>query len=130
MLNTIDSRRLGRINYRRDPELIMQTTKPPRLQTISRRFLFQGGALAAGTLLVPGARHSLLAGQAAPTDLAPLNRFPRMVQEYMVGQVRALYGERLERLAGLKNRQEAEDPVADSDGLCQEARREVSVQAR
>ena len=47
------------------------------------------------------------------TDLAPLNRFPRMVQEYFVERVRAVERAANERRAQIKTREDAERYIAD-----------------
>ncbi len=48
---------------------------------------------------------------AAQEELAPLNRFPRMMQEWLVDQVRAAEARGDERRAALKTRADAEDYV-------------------
>ena len=50
---------------------------------------------------------------AAEEKLQPLNRFPRMVQEFYVNRVREVHRRRLERLAALKSHSEAEAYVRD-----------------
>jgi cephalosporin-C deacetylase-like acetyl esterase len=70
------------------------------------------------TLSVAGAAAALdwhvpaVAAQAAPAAGTPsfpaLNRFPRMVQEFYVAREHALHQQRLERLAALKTRGDAE----------------------
>lgn len=48
----------------------------------------------------------------SPPPMPPLNRFPRMVQEYFVARVRRAEAARLERFEGLKTRADAEAHVA------------------
>ncbi len=67
-------------------------------------------------------RRTFLAGAAAPALLPlqlsaqqsfePLNRFPRMVQEWFVDRLRAAQAERIERLDALRTRADAEAYVA------------------
>ncbi len=71
----------------------------------SRRDLVRLGGLATAGFALPR-----IAGawQQSPEQLSPLNRFPRMVQEYYVDRVRAIYHDRLERLAALRTKADAE----------------------
>src|SRR5688500_15360391 len=62
--------------------------------------------IAASSFAAPGS------GDAAPPP-APLNRFPRMVQEYFVDQVRAAERAGNDVRAALKTREDAERYVAD-----------------
>jgi dienelactone hydrolase len=72
--------------------------------TLSRRELFAvASALACGSRL----------SAAEPPPLAPLNRFPRMVQEWFVTQVRAAERAGNEARAAMKTRADAERYVAD-----------------
>jgi dienelactone hydrolase/pimeloyl-ACP methyl ester carboxylesterase len=64
--------------------------------------------LALALLDAPAARAG---GAEAPGPLPPLNRFPRMVQEYFVGRVRAAEQAGNEARAALRTRAEAEDYV-------------------
>ncbi len=78
---------------------------------LSRRGLFHSVPfLSAGLTL--GAQTPGIAAQTAQAagkdGLKPLNRFPRMVQEYFVHRVRHLSHRRLERLAALQTRADAE----------------------
>jgi dienelactone hydrolase len=84
---------------------------------VSRRTLLRWAAFSAaagqvtlGDTLSPGGRSAALAQQAKAGrgELAPLNRFPRMVQEWFVAQVRQAEDKIKERLAGLKTKQDAE----------------------
>jgi dienelactone hydrolase/pimeloyl-ACP methyl ester carboxylesterase len=51
------------------------------------------------------------AAEKAPAALVPLNRFPRMVQEYFVARVRSVEQESLAAKQALSNKTEAEDYV-------------------
>ena len=72
---------------------------------------------------MPFDRRTFLAGLSAPALLPfqlsaqesfqPLNRFPRMVQEWFVDRLREAHARRLERLAELRTRADAEAYVAD-----------------
>jgi dienelactone hydrolase len=81
---------------------------------VTRRDLLRtsGGALV-GLVLA----ESLLAGRArtwageAPEELAPLNRFPRMMQEYLVRRVRRAEALANKARAALKTKADAEDYV-------------------
>ncbi len=53
------------------------------------------------------------ADEPAAPAIAPLNRFPRMVQEYFVRRVRAIERESLTRLDSLQTRADAENYVQD-----------------
>ncbi|NLH73119.1 MAG: prolyl oligopeptidase family serine peptidase [Verrucomicrobia bacterium] len=59
----------------------------------------------------PGSTANVPGSIAAPT--APLNRFPRMVQEYFVGRVRAITTASRRRLESLQTKAEAEAYVAE-----------------
>jgi dienelactone hydrolase len=76
--------------------------------SLSRRHLLQftAGALAAGPL---GA--SLTRSAFSQDDRAPLNRYPRMVHEYMVEQVRESRRRNLEMLDRLQTKEDAEKYV-------------------
>lgn len=76
--------------------------------TFSRRELFA----ACGVALASADSGSRVTGADAP-PLAPLNRFPRMVQEWFVTQVRAAERVGNEARAALKTRADAERYVAD-----------------
>jgi cephalosporin-C deacetylase-like acetyl esterase len=84
--------------------------------SLSRRRMLQ--ALSAGGLgmVLPGRLPAYATQQPAGSSdthpFAPLNRFPRMVQEYFVGRENAVHQERLKRLAALSNRADAEAYVA------------------
>jgi len=81
---------------------------------LSRRELFlASGILPGGTLLRPSTA-------LADAPLAPLNRFPRMVQEYFVERVRAVDRANRRAIAALKTKADAEAYVAD-------VRKQISV---
>jgi dienelactone hydrolase len=71
---------------------------------------WHGPAHATQTALAPGA-----------PPLTPLNRFPRMVQEFFVERENALHQQRLERLAALKTKDDAEAYVRGIRGKIREA---------
>jgi dienelactone hydrolase len=73
---------------------------------ISRRTLLRWAAMSS----VAGASPAAWAQEAktARGELAPLNRFSRMVQEWFVDQVRAAEEKIKQRLAGLKTKEDAE----------------------
>src|SRR5262245_30830094 len=100
---------VGRSTTPRDP--LMRPLPQPRL---SRRQCLQVAASGALALALP-ARAASQAKQppAAPT---PLNRFPRMVQEWYVEQVRAATQIGLDAQAKLKTKADAEAYVRDVRG--------------
>jgi dienelactone hydrolase len=71
-----------------------------------------GAGVALDWRVLASAGHAPSAGQAASTaggtPLEPLNRFPRMVQEYFVARENALHEQRLAKLAALSTRADAE----------------------
>lgn len=75
----------------------------------SRRELLQATGLGLLGVTLPGVgtAHEPVAVQ-APPDLKPLNRFPRMVQEYFVAQVRAAEQVGTQARAALKTKADAE----------------------
>ena len=77
---------------------------------ISRRALFHTMSAGAGAALarpLPG--QAMQPARPAPgSPLAPLNRFPRMVQEFFVARENELHQRRLKTLAALTTRAEAE----------------------
>ena len=79
--------------------------------TLSRRDWFRAAGVATATFTLP---HQELLGQEKPPTaptLAPLNRFPRMVQEWYVEQVRAAEKIGLDAQAALKTKADAEGYV-------------------
>lgn len=83
---------------------------------LSRRALIQRAGLGALGLALPGAAPaaSRKKGSAEPSaPLVPLNRFPRMVQEYFVARVREVEREAEKRRAALRSKSDAEAYVRD-----------------
>jgi len=83
----------------------------------SRRAMLRGISLSVTGLLLPQADH--LPATAAetrendPLPLPPLNRFPRMMQEYFVERVREIEEQADKRRAALKTRADAKSYVRD-----------------
>lgn len=78
-----------------------------------RRMLFTLSLGTAGTAFdwhVPACAAQAASAARTPS-FAPLNRFPRMVQEFFVARENALHRQRLERLAALKTKRDAETYV-------------------
>jgi dienelactone hydrolase/pimeloyl-ACP methyl ester carboxylesterase len=73
---------------------------------VSRRTLLRWAA--ASSVAVSAAPLFAQQPQAARGELAPLNRFSRMVQEWFVDQIRKAEGKIKQRLASLKTKQDAE----------------------
>src|SRR5687767_10971344 len=97
---------------------------PESFARISRRQMLYslsiGGAGLALDWHVPA--HAAQAASAAGTpSLAPLNRFPRMVQEFFVARENAVHQQRLERLAALKTKADAEAYVQTVRGKIRES---------
>lgn len=81
--------------------------------SFSRRDLVGLGALA---LAAPGGSGALWRSAAAATaaaETSPLQRFPHMVQEYFVARLREVHARRLERLARIQARADAEEYVRE-----------------
>src|SRR5262245_36018394 len=82
---------------------------PPSDVALSRRQLLQVvGLHALGLALAERTAAAAAAAEAAATSLAPLNRFPRMVQAYFVERVRAAAPAGLRDRAALRTRADAE----------------------
>ena len=100
------------------PESSIRTARISR-----RRLLYALSIGGAGTALdwqLPA--YAAQAGSApAIPALAPLNRFPRMVQEFFVARENRLHEQRLERLAGLKTKADAEKYVQEVRGKIRES---------
>jgi dienelactone hydrolase len=73
-----------------------------------RQFCLSAGLFSVGFASKPLAT----LGQNAAT-LSPLNRFPRMVQEYFVDRTREIASARTQRIYGLRTQEEARDYVKD-----------------
>ena len=67
--------------------------------------------------------YAMQAGRAPPKHraLVPLNRFPRMVQEFFVARENEIHQQRLKRLAALNTRADAEDYVQTVRGKIRES---------
>ena len=88
----------------------------PRHFSSRREFLRLAGLGLAGFSLAEKSAGVASAAEpkAAPAaELAPLNRFPRMVQEYFVGRVRELEAAAEKRRASLRTREDAEGYVRE-----------------
>lgn len=85
-----------------------------RRDFLRRRDLVRLGGAGILGLALPAwlAPRSLSAADAAPAEMTPLNRFPRMVQEYFVRRVREAQQAGDERRAAIKTAQDAERYVA------------------
>lgn len=80
-------------------------TKMKRLDPLpNRREFITRSSLAALGLITPQAYTTLWGAE----SLSPLNRFPRMVQEYYVQRLKTLEKERVERIHSLANQQDAQ----------------------
>lgn len=77
-----------------------------------RRFLRHSATAGLGLAVSAGMLPFVAVGQTRET-LPPLNRFPRMVQEYFVRRMRVARSRRLERLAALKTEAQARAYVED-----------------
>ncbi len=85
---------------------------------VSRRGVFQGmalGALGLAAPALPAARAAQAAGDAS-SAMAPLNRFPRMVQEYFVASVRRACQANIRTKANLKTKADADAYVRAVQG--------------
>src|SRR5262245_24889543 len=83
---------------------------------ISRRDMFRLASLSALALTPQSelfAAEEQAANQTSGSALQPLNRFPRMVQEYFVNRVRDIEQTALKRKAALKTRAQAEAYVRE-----------------
>jgi cephalosporin-C deacetylase-like acetyl esterase len=100
------------------PESSARTARLSRRQMLYA--LSIGGAGAAFDWHVP-ADAAQAASAAGTPPLAALNRFPRMVQEFFVTRENALHQQRLERLAALKTKADAEAYVQAVRGKIRES---------
>lgn len=78
---------------------------------VSRRSALGSGLLTATTLSLPTLSRSI--AQEPAKSLAPLNRFPRIVQDWYVAQVKAIDEANRKRWASLATRADAEKYVAE-----------------
>src|SRR5688572_26121675 len=94
------------------------------MNTVSRRKMLHTLSMTTAGVAIAGhipASAMQTAGSAAHTPaLTPLNRFPRMVQEFFVARENALYQQRLKTLAGLATRADAEAYVRTVRGKIRE----------
>jgi hypothetical protein len=81
--------------------------------TPSRRQFFRTAGLSSFAVSLDGLHAPAQDTKPAPGALAPLNRFPRTVQEWYVEQVRAAEKRGEEARAKLKTKPDAEAYVAD-----------------
>src|SRR5262245_37829795 len=92
-------------------ETRMHSGSSARTARVSRRQMLYalsiGGAATAVDWNIPAYAQQAVSGATTP-PLAALNRFPRMVQEFFVARENALHEQRLERLAALKTKADAE----------------------
>lgn len=80
-----------------------------------RRWLQLAGAcgLAAGSQILPRVAEGQTKAQTGATGPAPLNRFPRMMQEFYESQLHAFEQNNLRRLDAIETREQAEAYVRD-----------------
>ena len=100
-----------------NPESSTRTARISRRQMLLA--LSVGGAGTAFDWHVPADAAQAPAAAGTP-PLAALNRFPRMVQEFFVARENALHQQRLERLAALKTKADAEAYVQAVRGKIRE----------
>jgi len=77
----------------------------------SRRTLLGTAGAGVAGVSMPALSFGAQAKAAAARTLTPLNRFPRMVQEYFVEEVRRVERKNLDSLAALKTKADAEAHV-------------------
>jgi dienelactone hydrolase len=88
---------------------------------MSRRKWFHSLAAGAGVALAPGASlHGMQAARTNEPTFTPVNRFPRMVQEFFVERENQVHRERLKRLAALTTKADAEAYVQAVRGKIRE----------
>ena len=97
---------------------------PVHSTSISRRMMLR--ALSVGSAGAALAGHlpayAMQAGlTAAPPPLLPLNRFPRMVQEFLVKRENEIHEQRVKNVASLSTRADAEDYVRTVRGKVRES---------
>lgn len=98
-------------------ELESKKNQPAEDFMLTRRDLFR--AATAGALgLTPASQATAQAEPSEPAasepQIAPLNRFSRMVQEHFVGRVRAIEQSSIKRKAAIKTRAQAESYVREA----------------
>src|SRR4026208_1510545 len=92
---------------------------------ISRRRLLQTLSLGSAGVALTGpapvyAKQGPATRETSPA-IAPLNRFPRMVQEFFVARENEIYQQRLKRLAALKTKADAQAYVESVRGQIRQA---------
>ena len=114
----------------------MSQVRPPGGTGLSRRRMLHALALGSAGVTLTGRfpAYAMQAPRTAETPaLTPLNRFPRMVQEFFVARENELHQQRLNRLAELTTKAEAEayvqsvrGKIRESFGLSNTRRRSVN----
>jgi len=112
----------------------MNQSNPPEAPSdnlLSRRALIQRAGLGALGLALPEAATAAASAESAASRkqgaadsgaaLVPLNRFPRMVQEYFVERVRQVEREAEKRRSALRSKSDAEAYVRDVRGKIQQS---------
>ncbi len=93
----------------------MDEDRSARRQSISRRKIIHTLSIGGAGVALAGQfrAYAMQAGRttAETPALLPLNRFPRMVQEFFVSRENEIHQQRLKRLASLATRADAEDYV-------------------
>ena len=92
--------------------------------TVSRRRMLHSLAVGGAGLTLGGRLPAYAMQTPTPAGTAPftpLNRFPRMVQEFFVARENAIHQQRLKTLAGLSSRADAEAYVQDVRAKIREA---------
>jgi dienelactone hydrolase len=101
----------------------MMQHNPVRKMRVSRRRMLQALSLGSAGLALPDsfALHAMQTARAPETrTFAPLNRFPRMVQEFFVRRENEIQAQRLKTLAALATRSDAEAYVQTVRGKIRE----------
>ena len=102
----------------------MNQDKPAGRSSISRRRMLQALSLSGVGVTTAGQfpAHAMQAASTAePRAFTPLNRFPRMVQEFFVARENEIHQQRLKRLAALATRADAEAYVQTVRGKIRES---------
>ena len=103
----------------------MNSESSARTARISRRQMLCALSIGGAGTAFDGHADAAYAAQAASAagtpPFAALNRFPRMVQEFFVARENALHQQRLERLAALKTKADAEAYVRTVRGKIRES---------
>ncbi|EAQ78550.1 alpha/beta hydrolase [Blastopirellula marina] len=75
--------------------------------TSRRQFLHSASVATLGAAIAQQWWASGAVAQPQPTEMAPLNRFPRMMQEYYVDRMRAFHDKRITRLDAIETKEDA-----------------------